>query len=166
MMWSWFGDYCPHYMENMKLLQIIKSKRSQTRQGCFTAYYCRKLIHAIIDDSRSFFSQEMLPDDFRSRIQLTVSYMGNWLQQVMTQNSLQRPDLPSEWRKDAVTSDYSTLDTLRNDIRRLHPARATHSSNKEGGDLAEAEAGVAAEEIAVKDLTASTLTPYIQSLPQ
>ena len=96
MVWSWCGDFCPHYMENMKLLQIIKSRQSQTRQECFTPYYCRKLIHAIIDDSRFFFSQEMSPNDFRNKVQLPVSYMGNWLHKVMTQNSLHIPDLPSE----------------------------------------------------------------------
>ena len=150
LLWAFFADYCQHYSEGKKLLVVLKSERSEAKDENYTAMYCKQVVHALIEDSREYFANGMLPEAFErgGRLQYPQSGIGIWLPEVMYQKPLLSPDFPQEWSASnhGAGGRPITLAQIREEIRNSQSTRANtprpHAGGGGGGGVGTGGAGV------------------------
>jgi hypothetical protein len=100
LLFTLFGDKCDLYPSMFEVLQMIVHPFCAQTTAAFTPEVCHRITWAIIVDTRSYFDDIKLADDFitfGTRIQFPVSTMDGKLLNIKFGNKILRSNFPSEW---------------------------------------------------------------------
>ena len=64
LLWVHFAEGCDLYQCMVMIHDVLKDKSVEARKAQYTALVCRMYMWAILEDSRYFFSQTLMPSHF------------------------------------------------------------------------------------------------------
>lgn len=102
LVWVHFGDKCDLYQCICQIHDILRDKSVQARKEHYTALICRTITWALIEDSRYFFTQTMMPAEFaRPGIKnFPKSLLRHDITDIHYAKPLVRPNFPAKWAFD------------------------------------------------------------------
>ena len=104
-LWVYFGDKSDFYKCLCFVHDILKDKSVQARKHNYTVLICRMVTWAIIEDSRYFFNQTLMPADFAQAgpKNFPNSLLYHDLTDIHYARPLVRPKFPVKWAFDGLT---------------------------------------------------------------
>ena len=99
LLFTLFGDRCDLYRSMLEILQILSHPFCGQNKLAYTPEVCRRITWAIIVDTRSFFNDIKLADDFLSgqRLQMPVSTLDGDYMAIKHGIKIERHNFPLEW---------------------------------------------------------------------
>ena len=100
LLFTLFGEGCDLYRSMMSILQILSHPFSMQNKQAYSPEVVRRIIWAIIVDTRSYFDDIKLADDFLEQgqyLQFPVSTLEGDFMAIKHGIKIQRHNFPSEW---------------------------------------------------------------------
>ena len=66
--WVLFGDVCPLYDQILKLRRGLKRPYTKSVKSKFTRIRCAHITWQVLEETRLFFNQWLVPNDFTNRV--------------------------------------------------------------------------------------------------
>lgn len=101
LLFTLFGEGCDLYRSMTDILRILSHPFSGQNKLAYTPEVCRRITWAIIVDTRSFFDDIKLSDDFLrggGRMQFPVSTLDGVYDAIKHGIKIERHNFPSEWK--------------------------------------------------------------------
>ena len=109
LLFTLFGEGCDLYRSMTDILRILSHPFSGQNKLAYTPEVCRRITWAIIVDTRSFFDDIKLSDDFLRggrRMQFPVSTLDGVYDAIKHGIKIERHNFPSEWKSTEPPSGY------------------------------------------------------------
>ena len=100
LLFTLFGEGCDLYKSMVEILQILSHQFSMQNKSAYTPEVCRRITWAIIVDSRSFFDDIKLAEDFMEagqHMQFPVSTLQGDYMAIKHGIKIQCHNFPQEW---------------------------------------------------------------------
>ena len=122
LLWALFGDVCPLYDQIYKLCRVSNHPSIKSVKPKFTRIRCAHITWKVFEDTRLFFDQQLVPNDFTNRgprIFPTVD-LGGLIEDVRQKRFLDSVTIPRQW------NNQENINTW-----------VTHQGNIKGGNMQE-----------------------------
>ena len=98
-LFSGFGHRCPLYINGLALYRTLDHEVMQEHTEKFTRSKCAQLTWQLLEESRFFFRQRLIADDFENGgpYAYPMSKMGSLLDEVRRHKNLLVDTLPRQW---------------------------------------------------------------------
>ena len=99
LLFAGFGHRCPLYINVLALYRILDHEVMQEHTEKFTRAKCAQLTWQLLEESRFFFSQRLMADDFENGgpYSYPMSEMGSLFDEVRRHKNLIVDTLPRQW---------------------------------------------------------------------
>ena len=101
LLWCLFGEGCDHYRSMLNIFGNLNNPFSGQNKIAYTPEVCKRIVWAVIVDTRQFFDDIKLQDDFinhrGSNFPYPVSMLQGEYMNIKFGNPIQRHNFPREW---------------------------------------------------------------------